>query len=139
MRRLPILFVSVAIVLTGCNSKATQDGATTSVPATDLTRQMLGRWGTDGEEVVSLTLDADRVIIAAPSNETWRMDVQDAEIVGDTIRFVQINYLQSGDFHPFSGVACNATISLVDDDRLRFELQGASLPEIEPEILVRMK
>jgi hypothetical protein len=112
---------------------------TASVPATDVTKSMLGRWGTDGEPVLIISLDGDRVVISTPPNDTWRMEIHNAKIISDLIHFVQTNYLHSGEAHPFSGVACQSMVKLIDGDTLQFSVNTEHLPEPQVEMLTRLE
>lgn len=111
---------------------------TSSVPATQMARAMVGRWGSSGEESLRLTLEGDRVVISAPQNDTWRMEIHDAKAVGDSIHFVQKNYLHSGESHPFNGVACNSQIKLIENGKIELKMSTSYSKDLLPEILTRV-
>ncbi len=111
---------------------------TSSVPATQMAKAMVGRWGSSGEESLTLTLEGDRVVISAPQNDTWRMEIHDAKAIGDSIHFVQKNYLHSGETHPFNGVACNSQIRLIDTDKIELRISTSYSKDLLPETLTRM-
>lgn len=135
-----IKFVAMFVVLTiGCRGSQTQVGSTSTVAATNVTRAMVGHWSTDGDVALIITLDGESVVIAAPENIAWRMDISDATIVNDSIHFVQKNYLHNGEDHPFNGVACNSVARLVGDDKLEFGMTTVHTPEFESDILIRIK
>lgn len=113
--------------------------ATSSVLATDATKAMVGNWGSDGESGLIITLDDDRVIISAPPNDTWHMEIHGTKIVGDSIHFVQKNYLHSEDAHPFNGVDCQSVVELVNDDTLKLRVTTEHSKEPVAEMLTRLK
>jgi len=123
----------------GCNSTNTQQGASSSVAATETTRRMVGQWGIDGEVALIIELDRDRVVVSSPDNDTWRMDILDAKIVNETIHFTQKNYLHDGESHPFNGVACNSVAKLADDDTLELGMSTVQMPEIVSDLLTRIE
>ncbi len=133
------LLALFAMLSLGCNGIKPQQGATSSVPATDATQRMVGQWGIDGEVSLIIKLDRDQVVVSAPDNDTWRMDILDARIVDDAIHFTQKNYLHDGESHPFNGVACNSVAKLVDDDTLELGMTTVQMPEYESDLLTRIK
>ena len=133
------LVASLAMLSLGCNGPANQHGLTSSVAATDTTREMVGQWGIDGEVALIIELNDGRVVVSAPENDTWRMDVSEARLEGDAIHFTQKNYLHNGEFHPFNGVACNTVAKLVDNDTLELGMTTAQTPEYESDLLTRIK
>ena len=124
----------------GCHSGRTPVAATSSVEATPTTEAMVGRWGTNGNESLIITKHGERITIACPANDTWRMDVHDAAVAGNEIRFVEKNYLRSGEDHPFNGIACNCVAKLVGDrkDQSEFGMTTVHSPGHESEILTRL-
>ena len=132
-------FTLVAVLLAGCNSSDTTSSTTSSVPSTDVTKAMVGHWGSDGEEVLIISLEGDQVVVSTPANDMWRMDILDASIVGDSIHFVQKNYLRSGDPHPFNGMACNSVVKMVREDELEFGITTEVAPDLESTILTRIE
>ena len=139
MTRLHFVIALSSVAIVGCNASTTTPPVTSSVAATDVTKPMVGQWGVDGEVSLIITLQDDRVVISAPANDTWRMDIHDAKIVNDSIHFVQKNYLHNGDAHPFNGVACNSIAKLIDDDKLEFRLTTVHSPDVESDILTRIE
>ncbi len=139
MNRLYLAAILSSLLLIGCGEGSNATPAASSVAATDVAKSMIGKWGVDGEVALIVTLQDDRVQISAPANDTWRMDIHNAEIVDDTIHFVQKNYLHNGDAHPFNGVACNSVIKLIDQDKLEFATATVDLPDPASEILTRVE
>lgn len=133
------LIASLVFVVSGCDRVAPQVAAKAFVPATDVTRPMVGKWGIDGEATLILELEGNQVVISAPENDTWRMDVLDAKIVGDEIHFTQKDYLHDGSSHPFNGVACNSIVKLLDDDSMEFGMTTVLTPDYEADVMVRME
>lgn len=103
-------------------------GSTSSVTATEETRRMVGHWGIDGEVVLIIGINGNHVVVSAPQNDTWRMDILDAGIVEDTIHFTQKHYLHDGNSHPFNGVACHCIAKRVDDDTLELGMTAEKTP-----------
>lgn len=135
MRRLFSL-VMLLVVSVGC-SKTVQ--TTASVPATAATSPMVGKWGHEGEVALIVSQVGERIVISAPANDTWRMDISDAEVDGDSVKFVQKNYLHDGTDHPFNGVACETTVRLVDADTMEMTLTTVHSPDLEPDLLSRIE
>ena len=138
-------FFLVAILLTfgGCQQAATTSGDTAnesnSVVSNELTQSMVGEWGTDGEVALIVRETNNRVEFLTPDNNTWRMEINDVKIVGDTVTFVQKNYLHDGSDHPFNGVACNSIAKLVDSDTLELGMTTIHSPEFNADKLKRIK
>ncbi len=138
-------FLIIAGLLTlasGCGLKPRPMATTSSVDATPVTKAMVGRWGIQGEEgTLILRMEENRVIIAGPDNDTWRIDISDATIVGDSIHFVQKHYVHDNEPHPFNGVACNCIVHLVGDDgsQLSFGMTTIHSPDFEADILTRLE
>ncbi len=141
LRYAALLTVFMLIAILGCDSggNGSKLGATSSVSVTDLTKSMVGRWGIDGETSLIITQDGTRVVVSAPPNSTWRMDILDAEIVGSSLHFIQKYYLHDGTEHPFNGIACNSIVKLVGADKLEFGMTTTLTPEIDSSILTRIK
>ncbi len=144
------LLALAAIIATcvGCPGTSTQAGKQTIVADSEhgnevesnaITRSMIGEWGTDGKAVLIVAESNGRVVFSAPENDTWRMEVDDAKIEGETVHFTQKHYLLSGEDHPFNGVACNSTTKLVDDDTLEFGMTTKATPEYAAEMLKRIE
>ncbi|MEM8671661.1 MAG: hypothetical protein AAGG48_29355 [Planctomycetota bacterium] len=133
-----LLISSLISVSLGCSDSGPQEGLSSSVEATDLTRQMVGQWGSDGEVTLIIELIGDTVVFSAPENDTWRMDVLDARIVDQEVHFIQKNFLHDGSSHPFNGVACETTVKLLDDDTLQLAMTTDSSPDLESEVLSRI-
>ena len=133
-----LLILGLVMVMTGCGAPESRDGTNSNVQANDLSRSMVGRWESEGEVTLTLSMEDERVVLSAPSNDTWRMDVSDAQIIGDEIHFVQTHFLQSGEAHPFSGVACNSILRRVDADTLELTISTHLTPKPVTERLTRM-
>ena len=133
------LLLVVLFIFYGCNVKESPSATTSSVAITDVTKPMVGQWGVGGEAALIISLDGDRVVISTPPNDTWRMDIRDAKIVGESLHFVQENYLHNGTDHPFNGVACNSIAKLIGEDILEFGMTTKSSPEFDSSILTRIK
>ncbi|MCF7958370.1 MAG: hypothetical protein K9M57_07980 [Phycisphaerae bacterium] len=112
---------------------------TSSVPATDVTKSMVGRWGIDGEISLIISLQDDRIIISAPKNEMWQIITQDASIIKDSIHFIQKHYIKNGDEHPFNGVECDSIIKLIDKNKLEHTMTTEQLPNGKSSILTRIE
>ena len=100
---------------------------------------MIGKWGIDGEVTLIVAETDERILFSAPENDTWRMEITDAKIVGDTVRFTQKNYLHSGETHPFNGVACNSIAKLVDEETLEVGVTTKDVPEYGADMLKRIE
>lgn len=139
------IFILPIVLLTfiGCQQTATISSDTADgsnfVAATELTQSMIGNWGTDGETALIVREENGKVEFATPDNDTWRMEISDAKIVGDTVTFVQKNYLHDGSDHPFNGVACNSIAKLVDRDTLELGMTTKDSPDLGAEKLKRVK
>ena len=99
---------------------------------------MIGQWGYGGKVILIVSEIGSQVKFSAPDNDTWRTIISDAEIVDDTVRFIQKNYLLDGTTHAFNGVACNSIAKLVDDNTLEFGLTSKDTPEFSPDLLKRV-
>ncbi len=135
------LFALTALLLlsVGCSGTDNTAPASASVPATDATSQMVGKWGSGGEVALIVSQADDRVVFSAPENDTWRMDITDAKVDGDTVAFVQKNFLHSGESHPFNGVACETTVRLVDSETMEMTMTTVHSPEPGSELLLRIE
>ena len=129
----------LALCITGCTTQSTNTNASANLPASEQTTKMIGEWGVDGEVSLIVSKNGDQIVLSAPANDTWRMDLYDAKEANGTVTFVQKNNLHSGEAHPFNGVACNTTIRLVDSDRIEMTMTTVHTPKGEPELLVRIK
>lgn len=129
----------LAMLSLGCDSAIPQDSATSSVAATETTRRMVGEWGVDSEVALIIELDGERIVVSAPENDTWRMDILGAQLVDDSIHFVQKHYLHDGEPHPFNGVACNSVAKIIDDDTLEVGMTTVHTPEYESDLFTRIK
>lgn len=109
------------------------------VPATDATSRMIGTWGVDGQVSLTVSREDGQLVLTPPENEMWRMEISGVVVDGDSVRFVQKHYLHSGDPHPFSGVACNTIIRLIDDDTMELTMTTVHMPEGESASLSRME
>ncbi|MBM4092818.1 MAG: hypothetical protein FJ276_25930 [Planctomycetes bacterium] len=67
------------------------------------------------------------------------MDISDAKVKGDSVSFVQKNFLHSGESHPFNGVACDTTVRLVDSNTMEMTMTTVHTPEPESERLSRIE
>ena len=108
-----INFIAVLLAFAGC-------GRSNTVESVELTQSMIGKWGRVGD--VALTIrEIDRRIEISTYNDTWRMEISDAQIVDDAVTFVQKNYLHDGSDHPLNGVAFSCIAKLVNEDTLEIE------------------
>jgi hypothetical protein len=100
---------------------------------------MVGKWASEGEVSLIVTKADDRIVFSAPENDTWRMDITGASVNGDSVAFVQKNFLHSGEAHSFSGVACTTTVRLVDDDTMEMTMTTDLTPDAASELLSRIE
>ena len=138
------LMISVLLVCAGCQEQSSissdnSKGNDNTVAANDLTRSMIGSWGQDGEVALIIREIDGGIEFATPENDTWRMEISDAKIVGDTVSFVQKHYLHDGSDHPFNGVACNSIAKFVDSDTLELGMTSNDSPEYGADMLKRIK
>ena len=108
------------------------------VASNELTQSMIGQWGYRDEVVLIVSEIASQVKFSVPENGTWRTFISDAEIVDDTVRFIQKSYLLDGTAHTFNGVACNSIAKLVDDQTLEYGLTSKDSPEYSGDLLKRI-
>ncbi len=134
-----VALTTFILVSVGCTRANNTAPASASVMATDATIQMVGKWGSDGEISLIVTKMDDQVVFSAPQNEIWRMDISDARVEGNSVAFVQKNFLHNGEWHPFNGVACNTTVRLVGSDKMEMIMTTVHSPTPEPELLLRME
>ena len=131
------------LTFAGCQQTATAPSDKTSgsnfVTSNALTQSMIGNWGTDGEVALIVREENGSVEFTTPDNDTWRMEISDAKIVGDTVTFVQKNYLHDGSDHPFNGVACNSIAKLLDSDTLELGMTTKDSPDLGAEKLKRIR
>lgn len=127
------------LLLSGCDRTGDATPATASVPATDSLSRMVGKWGIGGEVCLIVSQTDDRISFSAPANETWRMDIRDAKVDGETVAFVQKNFLHNGESHPFNGVACQVTVRLIDSETMEMTLTTVDSPSLEPDLLSRIQ
>jgi len=134
------LFALTAVLLlsVGCSGTDNTAPASASVPATDATSQMVGKWGFEGEVALIVSKADGRIVVFAPENDTWRMEITDAKVDGDTVAFVQKNFLHSGESHPFNGVACETAVRLVDSETMEMTMTTAHSPKPDSELLLRI-
>ena len=78
------------------------------------------------------------MVIAAPKSPVWRIEISDAEVDGDSVKFVQKSFLRGGKFHPFNGVACNTIIRMVDANSMEMSITTIHAPEPEQDLLTRI-
>ena len=133
------MLVLILAVVCGCAPSATRRGATSDVAVTHVTEAMVGKWGTDGDVSLLVSRVGDRIIFAAPENDTWRTDIGEAQIEGQSVCFVQKNFLHSGEEHPFNGVECNTRIKLIDADTMEMKMTTVHSPNLEAERLTRIE
>ncbi len=131
--------MTLCLLAAGCSGTADTPAGTASVAATDETSEMVGKWGSEGEVALIVSRTEDRIVFSAPENDTWRMVISDAKLDGETVAFVQKNYLHSGESHPFNGVACQTAIRLIDSDTMEMTMTTATSPDLEPELLSRIE
>ena len=86
-----------------------------------------------------ISLEGDRVIVAAPHNDTWRMDIRDAKVVGESLHFDQEAYLHDDTFHRLDGVACKSIEKLVGNDELELGMTTKMSPELDSDLLTRIE
>lgn len=137
------IFVAVLLAITGCQQNATPSSDTSSgsnfLPSTELTQSMIGSWGKEGEISLIIKEENGRIELTPPDNDTWRMEISDAKITGETVTYVQKNHLHDGSSHPFNGVACNSIVKLIDTDTLELEITTKDSSDLVPENLKRIK
>ncbi len=135
------LFALTALLLPSVGCSGTDRTAPTSagVPATDATSQMVGKWGSAGEVALIVSQADDRIVFATPENDTWRMEISDAKVDGDTVAFVQKNFLHNGESHPFNGVACEITVRLVNSETMEMTVTTVQSPEPISDLLSRIE
>ena len=138
MLRLSVL-LTICVLANGCSATSATTQTTTSVPATDATSQMVGKWGVEGEVSLIVSRADDQIVFSAPENDTWRIDISDARVDGESVAFVQKHFLHNGESHPFNGVACQTTVRLIDSDTMRMTMTTIHSPEPEPELLSRIE
>lgn len=138
MFRLIVLTI-LCLLAAGCSGASDTAPSTASLPATDATSQMIGKWGIEGEVSLIVSAIGDQIVFSAPENDTWQMDISDASVSGESVTFVQKNFLRSGESHPFNGVACETTVRLIDADTMEMKMTSVHSPELEPERLTRIK
>ena len=134
-----LVLVLILAIVCGCTPSSSRNGATADVAVTDETEAMVGKWGAESEVSLIVSRVGDRIVLAAPENDTWRMDISDARLDGDSICYIQKNFLHSGEYHPFNGVECNTRIRLIDADTIEMKLTTVHSPDPEAEQLVRIK
>ena len=78
-------------------------------------------------------------MFATPENDTWRMEISDAKVDGDTVAFVQKNFLHNGESHPFNGVACEITVRLVNSETMEMTVTTVQSPEPISDLLSRIE
>ena len=112
-------------------------GTSPSVAATTVTKPMVGKWRSEGQVALIISLVGDRIVLSAPENKAWRIDLSDAQIEDQSVRYVQRHFLHSGGNHPFNGVACNTKIKLVDAQTMELMLTTDNSSQVESELLTR--
>lgn len=133
------VFIAMLLLLVGCATVPVQENAASFVPLSKITSLMLGQWMCEGSNVINLSQEDARVSICFRENDTWRIDISDARIVGSEIHFITKHYLRDGSSHPFNGTPCNTIIRTRDDDRLEMGMSSEHSPEYDFDTLTRNK
>jgi len=131
--------LALLMLSAGCSGSAETAQATASVPFTDEVSDMVGKWGVEGEVSLIVSLVGDLLVFSAPENDTWRMDISDAGLDGDSVSFIQKNFLHSGESHPFNGVACETVVRLIDSDTMEMTMTTVHTPAPGSDLLARIE
>ena len=131
--------LAILMFTPGCSGPADMTQATSSVPATEAISDMVGKWGVEGEVSLIVSHVGDELVFSAPENDTWRMDIDDAELDGESVSFIQRNFLHSGESHPFNGVACETVVRLVDSETMEMTMTTVHTPDPESDLLLRIE
>lgn len=138
-----LILVALLLTFAGCRGSEPASSDTPDagnlVASTELTQSMIGSWSVNGEIALIVKRKNDKVEFSIPEIDTWRSEISDAEIVGQTVQFVQKLYLRDGSPHPFNGVACNSTVQVVDPDTLELKVTTKDSPDLGAERLKRMQ
>lgn len=128
---MPLLVLAfIFVILSGCTPSSSRKGTTADVAVTDDTKAMVGKWGAFGDRGPTFLIVSrvgGRIVLAAPENETWRIDFRDARLDGNSICYTQESFLHSGEYHPFNGVEVNTTIRLIDADTMEMKQTTVNL------------
>jgi hypothetical protein len=100
---------------------------------------MLGHWLCEGNNVISLIQEDAQVSICFEKNDTWRIDISNAKIVGDEIHFITTHFLRDGSSHPFNGTLCQTIIRKRSDDNMEMGMSTKLSPEYNFDILTKEK
>jgi hypothetical protein len=133
-----VLSLLTLSMLAGCATVPVQHNAASSVPLNDTTRPMLGQWLCGEHNVIHLIREDAQVRICFEKNDTWRIDISNAKIVGDEIHFITTHFLRDGSSHPFNGTPCN-TIIRHHDDQLELGMSPEHSPEYDFDRLTKKK
>ena len=109
------------------------------MPVTDESAAMVGKWGAEDEVFLIVSRVGDRIVFAAPENDTWRIDISDARLDADAICYTKKDFLRSGEDHPFNGVECNIRIRLIDADTMEMKWTTVRSPDPDAVQLVRIE
>jgi len=124
----------------GCSTPTPrQSNLSSSVPLNDVTRPMLGQWEAKGNNILAIEEQDDRAVICYRENDTWLINVRNARVVSNVVRFVTEHYIRDGSSHPVDGVPCECVVEPINTNQLKYGVISEHMPEYDFWILNRVK
>ncbi len=100
---------------------------------------MLGEWEAEGSNVLAIRAEDDRAVIRYHENDTWLINVLDARVVSNEVRFVTKHYLRDGTSHPFNGVPCECVMEALNTNQLKYGAISEHMSKYEFTVLNRAR
>ena len=110
---------------------------TAFVQMTPEMEDMIGTWGTEEGPALIIKNHGDQLEICGAPNDTWRTEISDARVVGNSVFFIEKNYLHNGESHPFNGHRCDCVIEM-EDVYLTFKITNTEDPSLPPGYLMKL-
>ncbi len=119
--RWPVAIMVAVLLLAGCKrsatpqSKASSRSTTTAIPANPALGNFEGRWGQDGEVLVTVKRrsDGSGLLTVRHPDPAWRVEVYSARVEDGLLLYEQQNYNDDHPDRPFHKVPCRMSLEPV--------------------------